>query len=176
MSLYFLRHGQSDANLAGVFSPADAMLTDLGKQQAHEAAEQLRSYGIQKIVCSGLERSWQTASIVADALGISHDEIKRDTRLNEYDPGSLTGKPSSGVRSAVLTAAPLAEDPALFQARALDGMRDYANAEENTLIVGHAGVGCVLEAKRRTISPADFFDLPEYPNCTIVELDTSWLK
>lgn len=175
MSLYFLRHGQSDANLAGVFSPADAILTDLGKRQAYEAGERLRSYGIQNIVCSGLERSWETAAIVADVLGIPRSEIIRDVRLNEYDMGSLTGQPSADVNPHELISAEGAENPKAFQARVIDATSAYAGSGKTILIVSHAGVGCVLESTRLHHSPDAFNEIPEYANGEIVLIDTNWL-
>lgn len=170
MALYFLRHGQSDANLAGVFSPADAVLTDVGKLQAHESGEKLKAYGIQQIVCSGLERSWETAAIVADVLGIPTPEIVRDDRLNEYDMGSLTGQPSAGISPHELVSAAGAEDPKVFQSRVIEAINVYAVSGETTLIVSHAGVGCMLETTRLHCSPEAFNEIPEYANGEIVKL------
>lgn len=45
----------------------------------------------------------------------------------------------------------------------------------NTLIVSHAGVGRIIECARIGRPLSEFYDIPEYPNATVVELDTTWM-
>lgn len=170
MALYFLRHGQSEANVAGVFSTRGVRLTELGRSQARAAADKLLPYGITKIVCSTLERSWETACIVAEVLAFDPADIIRDAYLNEYDMGTLTGTSSAGVTAQQLVGAPGAEDPQAFQNRVVAALEEYSKIGGNVLVVSHAGVGCVLEAKRQGVPAAKFYEIPEYANCSIHEL------
>ena len=67
MDLYCLRHGHSEYNLLGLCNddPArNVQLTELGRQQAQRAAEQLREVPLDRILCSELPRTRETAEIV----------------------------------------------------------------------------------------------------------------
>jgi len=91
-TVYLLRHGQSEANLAGVFTGQHGGfgLTPLGHTQAELAAEYLRSRNIEKIYASDLARAAQTARHVAKACGI---EVQLDARLREIYAGQWEGVP-----------------------------------------------------------------------------------
>ncbi|MEI6710902.1 MAG: phosphoglycerate mutase family protein [bacterium] len=73
MTLYFLRHGQTLANLNGNFAGQkdNSPLTDLGIQQAKDAAKAWKQQNIQldKIVSSPLIRARKTAEIFAEGIG-----------------------------------------------------------------------------------------------------------
>jgi broad specificity phosphatase PhoE len=176
MSLYFLRHGQSEANVKRVFAgqKENSPLTELGKQQAEVAANDLKNAGITKIVSSNLIRAKQTAEIVASELGVSNITI--DSRIAEYDMGVLTGTPNQTITSLELVSAKDAEDPTAFKSRVLEALRQYSKDEGIVLLVSHAGVGRMIEALRTDIEPADFYDIAPYPNAQAVKLDLDWLE
>jgi len=57
-----LRHGETAANASGAFrSWIDFPLTAKGEQQAKDAAEFLKKYPLQKVICSPLLRAFVTA-------------------------------------------------------------------------------------------------------------------
>lgn len=178
MPLYFLRHGESQANLNGLFAgqKENSPLTDLGRQQAQAAAKTLQGRHITAIVSSPLERARQTAAIVANSLGIK--DISIDNRLAEYDMGALTGTPNKGrtVTSKELISAEGAEDPRLFQQRVLDAFAEYSTLPGTVLLVSHAGVGRIIEASKQGLAPDVFYDLPSYPNAQAIELDIDWIN
>jgi broad specificity phosphatase PhoE len=176
MPLYFLRHGQSQANINGLFAgqKENSPLTDLGKQQAQAAGEALQNANIGKIVSSPLKRTQETAAIVAKSLGITN--ITTDDRLMEYDMGELTGTPNKAVSSRELISAKGAENPDAFQHRVVAALREYSQADEAILLVSHAGVGRVIEASKQGVEAGSFYDIPSYPNAQAVILDLSWLK
>ena len=67
MRLFIMRHGQTNYNLRGLCNgdPArDVRLTDHGKQQARQAAEQLKQQPLDLILVSELPRTRQTAEII----------------------------------------------------------------------------------------------------------------
>lgn len=74
--MILVRHGQSEFNLhfgrtrvdPGIRDPA---LTDLGQAQARETAAALVGLGIRRLVSSPYTRAVQTASVIADALGLA---------------------------------------------------------------------------------------------------------
>ncbi|MGI3222689.1 2,3-bisphosphoglycerate-dependent phosphoglycerate mutase [Streptomyces sp. GTA36] len=94
-TLILLRHGQSEANGAGVFGGwADYPLTPHGEEQAADAGMLIASEGLQPDVVhtSLLRRSTHTADIVLDRLDRSWIPVQRTWRLNERQYGALTGR------------------------------------------------------------------------------------
>lgn len=176
MTVYFLRHGESEANLAKLFAgqKEDSPLTQLGINQAHLASAELAKLKIDKIICSHLVRAQETARIVAEAIGVTDIEI--DDRIIEYDMGGLSGTRHHKITSLELTSADGAEDTAAFQARVLSLLRDVMHSEQNVLLVSHAGVGRIIEAAKQGISPNLFYDIDGYPNAHPVQLELAWLK
>lgn len=73
--MILLRHGQSEFNVhfsvtrvdPGIVDPR---LTELGHQQAHEAAEALQAEPIRQIIASPYWRALETAAPIAAALGL----------------------------------------------------------------------------------------------------------
>ena len=65
MKLYIVRHGQTDYNIDNkVCGISNVELTDLGKQQAIKAREQLEDQKIDYIFASPLQRAYDTAKII----------------------------------------------------------------------------------------------------------------
>lgn len=91
MRLYFVRHGQSEANVLHEISNRGQRhpLTDLGRQQAAALAERLRDAGIVRLYSSPLLRATQTADILAQGWGI--DYAVTDA-LREFDCGVAEGR------------------------------------------------------------------------------------
>lgn len=68
MKLYFVRHGQTDANAAmvdgGSIAELDAPLNQLGTQQAKELARELKDVQFDAVISSPLKRAHQTAELI----------------------------------------------------------------------------------------------------------------
>ena len=70
-TLIFVRHGQSESNLAKVFTgQGNTKLTPLGRAQAERTAEYLRDFPISRIYASDLDRAMETASPTAKFFGL----------------------------------------------------------------------------------------------------------
>ncbi|HVS58791.1 MAG TPA: histidine phosphatase family protein [Candidatus Saccharimonadales bacterium] len=92
--LYFVRHGQSQANIDKVFAGhLDTPLTALGRQQAKAAGAQAALLSIDHIVSSPLVRAHETAIIMAQEIGFPADNVELNSLLMERNYGSLQGKP-----------------------------------------------------------------------------------
>jgi broad specificity phosphatase PhoE len=94
--LLLIRHGQSEWNEVRRWQGlADSPLTQLGRDQAREAAEVLsvrsrdRDWVFAGAWSSGLRRASETASIIADRLGLESRTV--DERLRESDAGEWEG-------------------------------------------------------------------------------------
>ena len=176
--IYFLRHGESEANVQGLFAgqKEDSPLSNNGVQQARAAAEQLRTIHFDRIIASKLQRTRQTAQEVAAEIGFDSSKIEFDDRLLEYDMGCLTGTPNKKVTSKELVSTAGAEDPAQFQNRVIAFLREHKDATQNILVVSHAGVGRMFECTKQRLDPADFYDTAPYPNAQAIPLDLDWLN
>lgn len=83
-----VRHGQSEWNAEGRWQgQADPPLTDLGRLQAREAARALGA--VDAVWASDLRRAVETATIVADHLGVG--PVVVDPDLRERDAGEFSG-------------------------------------------------------------------------------------
>ena len=89
--LYFLRHGQTTWNADGnrYAGASDVPLTELGIEQAREAAKHLRDLHFDTVYCSALSRARETAKLALDGRDLP---IVSDPRLNEMDYGDWEGK------------------------------------------------------------------------------------
>ena len=93
MQLYFVRHGESEANVRRGFSNSDRDplygLTDVGRVQVEDLAGRLAGVPFAAFYCSPALRARQSADIVAARLGIDYVLTRA---LAEYDVGELEGK------------------------------------------------------------------------------------
>jgi isoleucyl-tRNA synthetase len=97
-----MRHGESDTNVTGTVSykPDDVHpLTDKGRAQAASAASKLKGKGIDLIIASPIERTKETALIVAKELGLAEDAVLFDARIAEVNTGTFNGCPIEEYRA-----------------------------------------------------------------------------
>ncbi|MDI5966612.1 histidine phosphatase family protein [Streptomyces sp. SL13] len=92
-TLHLVRHGQSEWNLAGRLQgqAPGIPLTGLGHEQAAAAALSLDGVPAVALYSSDLLRARQTASPVAERLGLP---VRVDARLREQGHGQLEGFPT----------------------------------------------------------------------------------
>jgi broad specificity phosphatase PhoE len=96
LTVIFVRHGESQANVDKVFAnrpdfPGD--LTGAGIAQAHDLARSLVPFGVTAIYTSPLARARQTAEIIAVEFGLT---VTVADALREYDVGDFEGLPYTG--------------------------------------------------------------------------------
>lgn len=90
MELAFVRHGESEANRAGIIQGrGDYPLSDIGREQARLASAALAGFGPSIIFSSPLVRARETAEIINRAHGV---EIIAMPELQEYNLGEFEGK------------------------------------------------------------------------------------
>ena len=88
MKLYFIRHGESEANTRRVISNRESPfgLTDLGRHQANILADKLKDIPITAIISSPVLRARETADILSQACDQPYQVTEA---LREYDCGIL---------------------------------------------------------------------------------------
>jgi probable phosphoglycerate mutase len=175
VTLYFARHGQTEANLAKRFSgEKDTPLTALGREQAREVGLVLkRELGVQPtlaFVSSPLARARATMEIARAALELPRQGYAIEPRIQEIDLGrwdQLTEDEARGL------------DPAYYDRRARDkwnvpalGGEDYAQVAErltswvgdltsDTFAVSHGAATRILRGLFAGLDAAQMSALPE---------------
>ena len=91
MRLYFVRHGESEANVLRVISNRGRQhgLTERGWAQARALAERLADVGVVQVYSSPLLRAVQTAETLAQAWGVPYAVTDA---LREFDCGVAEGR------------------------------------------------------------------------------------
>ena len=99
MRLYFVRHGESEANVLRVISNRDLphALTETGRQQAFALAQRLRGIPFARVYASTVRRAAQTAEIVSRELCAPYELADA---LHEFDCGILEGRSDPAAHEA----------------------------------------------------------------------------
>ena len=150
MRILLIRHGQSTWNADGRWQGrADPPLSELGRRQAAVAANTVADHGLTRVVASPLLRAHQTATIVADALGLT---VVNDVRLEERDAGEWTGKTRTEIDAGWPGYLDDGRRPAGFETddvlyhRAMAAIGDIAAAAHEPVVVfSHGGLIRVVE-------------------------------
>ena len=149
MYLYLVRHGQSVGNEKQLFFGwSDHPLTELGREQARQAAEKLKEVSFSRCVSSDLIRAWDTALICTEGRGVSPepDPALREQKMGEFE--DLTweqAKASHGSLVEQLVAdwfhvpPPNGEPLPVMLRRVGDCVDGVIRRGEDTLIVAHNG-------------------------------------
>ncbi|WP_058911715.1 adenosylcobalamin/alpha-ribazole phosphatase [Entomohabitans teleogrylli] len=86
MKLWLVRHGQTQANIDGLYcGQTDLALTPAGEQQARDVAALLQGVSFDSIISSELRRARDSARLIA---GDAHHSPQIDARLNEIHFGA----------------------------------------------------------------------------------------
>ena len=141
-----VRHGESTWNADGRWQGwADPPLSDVGEQQARDAAERLVDTGLTRVASSDLQRARRTAELIAEKLALGEVLVMPD--LRERDVGAFSGLTRAEIDVRFpgwdhLHLAPGAEPSAAFAARVRRGLDQVATAageDDVVLVVTHGG-------------------------------------
>ncbi len=145
MRIYLVRHGESEANVAGVINddPAQQVrLTSRGRGQAEAAVAGLSGVAFSHAYASQFLRARETAEIILAGLGLVLP-LRVDARLNERRSG-LDGQPVEAfnglVRADPVRIKPETGESFLEQMARLQGFLDETagrNPEAVILAVSH---------------------------------------
>jgi 2,3-bisphosphoglycerate-dependent phosphoglycerate mutase len=147
--LNFVRHGATPPNLARLRcgGDLDVAMTDLGRQQARDAARRIVESGLQVglIVSSGLLRTDESARLIAEGLGgvpVITVPGLIERRLGEWNLRPLAETEASLLGDA---APPGGESNADFIARIGDAVQALLpQRQRGLLVVGSSGVARAL--------------------------------
>ncbi|TAH33800.1 MAG: histidine phosphatase family protein [Alphaproteobacteria bacterium] len=157
-SFYYIRHGQSESNAARIMAGCgiDTPLTEMGRQQARDAAQVLARLDIkpQYICYSPLLRAAETAEIINDVLDLPMMAI---ADLREHFVGDWEGMPWEVVAKLWEDGGdpPNGETFDDFYLRVKSAMQS-ALVQPAPLVVAHGGV---WQAIKSLYAPANYFEL-----------------
>ena len=147
MSLYVVRHGQTEYNKKGIFQGhIDVPLNEKGKEQALEIAKKIEKIDIDVIISSPLTRALQTAQTIANKKKL---DIITDKQFIERSFGEMEGKkPTEELNIDKFTDFDLnykgnsIESIIDFQKRIYSGIEKLKKQykDKNVLLVTHTGV------------------------------------
>ena len=166
-TITLVRHGQTASSARKAYSGrSDIPLTDVGRDQAAQAAQGLTAAGVDAVISSPLIRARDTAQAIADATGAP---LTVDERLTEVDYGAFEGLDRAGAREQIGApfdawradpfGAPVPGmeplDDALDRARAATA--DAIAAHAHPVIVGHQGILRIVLVALGQMQPGDYF-------------------
>jgi len=154
-ALLLVRHGETDWNADGrLQGHTDRPLSEFGRRQARQLAEDLADEKLGAIHASDLSRARETAEIVGERLGFA---VELDPDLREKDWGTWEGlTPVERERVEFV-----GESTEAHQARVLGALRRIAERHPGgrVLVVTHGG------SMRRVQTAALGMALPVVENC-----------
>lgn len=172
-TLYTMRHAQSRLNVEGDIVSAQPRtndgITDIGREQAKEAAAKLRDVGITRIYTSDMTRSLETAEIVRAELGLPESVVVVDERLREFVAGDFDGKPWKEFHDHLMTLPkddrystkmPNGESYRDVKARVLSFLfeKDKELSNERVLIVSHGSPISMMHIGSRAVQENRVWD------------------
>lgn len=185
--LLLVRHGESPWNRAGRVSGwAPIGLTDRGHEQAALVGEHLAAgYDVDRLHASDLRRTTLTARRIADALGVEHDAIRRESAWRERDFGVYQGLTDEEVHEAdpdlveryrrgdgsTAEGLPSGESSAELRERVLDGWARLTDDPAGTVVlVTHSTPIVVVLAHLQGRSLQEGLDAHSPANCSVTEI------
>ena len=158
MTLYIVRHGQTDWNLEGrIQGDTDNPLNETGFSQAQTVGEQLGQITLDHVYPSGLKRAIQTAEAIA-----SNAPITPDPRLNERSRGVYEGRVAAEVNDEFRPRFAALDDDMdggeslrSISERISEFTREMVERHmgETVMVVGHSGVNPLVIAELIGLPP-----------------------
>src|SRR4029450_10818002 len=89
--VYFVRHGQSEDNVAPVFQSPDSPLSAVGRTQAERIAARVAKLAFDVLLASPYRRAHETADVISTVTGKTPELCALFTE--RVKPTSVNGKP-----------------------------------------------------------------------------------
>ncbi|MEZ5703394.1 MAG: histidine phosphatase family protein [Burkholderiaceae bacterium] len=129
MTIWLVRHGETELNAARILQPADTPLSSHGMRQAQALAERLACEPLAGILSSDLPRALQTAQCVAERTGLP---LQTSPLLHERNFGDWRGQPYDSLHTDPLgmsAAPPGGESAAVFGQRCRQAFAQMLDAQ-----------------------------------------------
>jgi len=170
MSVYLLRHGQSEDNLARIIAGhRQVQLTEKGRQQARDAANGAPEFD--RIIASPLKRAHQTAIEYAQATGFEVSKVELDDRIKERAYGVLEGTSKDDVKCDDIDDTEGVESVVSVAKRIREVYDEFKDSTDRILFVTHNGPVRFMHAIVEGVEPLDVDQKRQFPNAEIIKLD-----
>ena len=174
VSIFVIRHGETDLNAARVVQLPGTPLSARGVAQADRVARRFAQAGIGRILSSDLTRADMTATHIATATGVP---VEHDSLLRERDFGAIRGIPYADLGYDIFApdyVPPEGESWDEFRTRVAAAwervVRSAAATPGHLAVVTH-GLVChvILERHVHCAEPAP----ASWPNTSVTEIDAA---
>lgn len=171
-TIYFVRHGESEANVKKIASGSefDVAITDKGRMQAKQAGEELKSKNIQLIISSPLSRAIETATIIAETIGYNPKKILTSPYFVERNFGIYSKGPDEEYLKAAISDSlhESVETVEAMHSRITEGLDWLKGLHENTiLLVSHGGANRILRLIHQDFPLSHMYKIDRFPNGSI---------
>lgn len=165
-TVYFVRHGECVANTKGVIAGLgdDSPLTELGRSQAKETAQNLKGINFDLVISSPISRTVETTKIITNKLGL-RTKILTKPEFSEKDVGEFTGKPKEEYFAFEASGGEAGETTTDMQNRVKQGL-DWLKLQsfENALVVTHNGTVRMIRTVLENLPAKDFAKIQQLGN------------
>ncbi|MFO7976304.1 MAG: histidine phosphatase family protein [Candidatus Hydrogenedentota bacterium] len=198
MQIFFVKHGQSEGNIGGDYSPSDPPLTELGHAQAARAGLALSGQAITALYTSPMMRAMQTAKALHEVLALPIQvriELAETYRPAWHGPPAaeepipkrgLTIAEAKTMFSAAKYPADTADDARWWEAHvreqregayaraaaAFKSLREQHTEDDRIAVVTHGAFGSVLLNVALECPQTDQNRFSQY-NCAVSLLETT---
>ena len=178
MKIYYVRHGQTDLNLAQKMQGGgtEKELNETGVSQAYNTKKELENVKYDLVICSPMKRAKQTAEIINEGrdIPIITDERIRERKLGDYEGRDVTEEMENNIWDYKLNYnIPNGENLHDFEKRIDEFFDDIKEKyhDKSVLIVAHGGIAKVIKAHLYGMPESQNLAEISMNNCEIIETE-----
>ena len=178
MKIYYVRHGQTDLNLAKKMQGGgtEKELNETGISQAYNTKKELENVKYNLVICSPMKRAKQTAEIINEGrdIPIITDERIRERKLGDYEGRDVTEEMENNIWDYKLNYnIPNGENLHDFEKRINEFFEDIKEKyyDKTILIVAHGGIAKVIKSHLYGMPESQNLAEISMNNCEIIEAE-----
>lgn len=178
MRFFYVRHGQTDWNLAKKMQggQTERPLNETGIHQAEETRKILEGKKFDLVIVSPMKRAKQTANIIIDNRNVPviTDERLRERKLGELEGNPITEQCEEEIWDCKLNKSYKNGESVLdFEKRVLEFIEEAKEKykDKTVLIVAHGGVAKVFKKYLYGTPKDDNLNQYDMKNCEIIEAE-----
>ena len=178
MKIYYVRHGQTDWNLARKMQGGETEkeLNSTGIEQAKQTKKELENAKYDIVICSPMHRAIQTAEIINKDrnVPIITDERIRERKLGELEGNKVTDETEKKIWDYNLNyQIPNGENIHDFEKRILEFFNEIKlkYVDKTVLIVAHGGIAKVIKMHLYGMPESNNLSGIGMKNCEIIEAE-----
>ena len=178
MKIYYVRHGQTDLNLAKKMQGGgtEKELNETGISQAYNTKKELENVKYNLVICSPMKRAKQTAEIINEGrdIPIITDERIRERKLGDYEGRDVTEEMENNIWDYKLNYnIPNGENLHDFEKRIDEFFDDIKEKyhDKTILIVAHGGIAKVIKSHLYGMPESQNLAEISMNNCEIIEFE-----